>query len=185
MPTRRIALAGKNDYGPIVSVLSSSLASIGGQAPSWLLASLPKWIEDEQVYVSKEGNRVLAFACVESDLASFLYPKTRGYSHVGDILEAMNQPDGNVMALMGIYVDGALRHRGIGKELMNALFAHYKDYGWVTYSEIGEPIMTRFAKGRGFVILPGEHEIEREGLQNKPLWIKPLQPTGLCREGRW
>ncbi|MCR5348966.1 MAG: GNAT family N-acetyltransferase [Bacilli bacterium] len=180
---RTIGIAKESDFGEILSVLSSSCFAAKLPEPNDLLQSIPEYLSAERILVSKEHGRILAFAIVEPDVATLLFPLSHSFSKTTEVLESIGRPEGNVVGLYGIYVDGTLLHQGIGKELISAALARYKGYGWVTFVEGENPDAIRFFKGRGFVFLPGDHHLEMSG--NGTVWAKPNLPKGICREGYW
>lgn len=124
-----------------------------------------------------EGQKVLAFATVERDIDTFIFPTSEHSLY--DLLETFDYKEEPAIAFSSFGVDPMVRKQGLGKELMLSLFAKYKNHTWFTRVGRKNKPFLNFLTKLGFYPI-GEFSTPEEAIL-----VRPFVQDGLCRNIIW
>lgn len=137
-------------------------------------------IEEKHFLIEREGNVVLgAIETFHDDGKSFLGEGARE-KDVYDLLEQIEYKGESLIAIEMIFVDPTMIGKGVGKELLAAVFAANKETSFLLQVDRNNARGIAFFQKNGFVLIPYPL-----GNPNNLFMAKPYVPQGLCRKAFW
>lgn len=137
-------------------------------------------IENERLFVLKEGSRVLASASVSHNLTEDFFPISHSQKKTEDIMEIISYEGETLCSLHRLMVDPAYWRKGLASELMDFLLKKYPGATWVFASYNGNNKALSFYHKKGFILYGLYSDFEWGNDSVQYLWFKKAKRDGLC-----
>jgi GNAT superfamily N-acetyltransferase len=137
-------------------------------------------IDNECLYLLKEGMRVLAMGAVSHDVTADFFADSRSAKKTTEVLEKVGWAGEPIAMLHRFMVDPAFEGKGVAAELLDFLLARYKGSTWIFAAYPSNLRAIRFYEKHGFTNygIYSEFEWGPDSVQN--LIGKKYQRDGLC-----
>ena len=142
-------------------------------------------LEDETLFVVKEGARVIASIGTSFDLTGSFFGESRSQKKTVALLERIGHQGEPVVAFHRLFVDPAYQRKGIAKMLLKAIESRYPETTFVLAVYCDNRKAKAFYEVMGYQDFGRDFEFEFGPASDEYLMAKPYKKAGLCRELNW
>ncbi len=137
---------------------------------------LPSLIEEGDIFMAKEGGRILSVGKMSHSVNAFLGENAyRGEAE--DLLESLGYRGEMISIIDFLLVDPSFQRKGIGTSFLTYWQSIHPKSLWLCQCDQTNGEAIAFFKKNGFI------QIKEKG--SLVLLGKPYRPTGICREAWW
>jgi ribosomal protein S18 acetylase RimI-like enzyme len=107
-------------------------------------------IENQCLYVLKEGSRVLAMGAVSHDVTADFFAESHSAAKTTEVLEKVGWAGEPIAMLHRFMADPAYQGKGVASELLDYLLSRYKGSTWIFAAYPSNLRAIRFYEKHGF-----------------------------------